>query len=143
MSERPSAAAKAERPEQALSDERDLSHEQAPLHRQNLARLAIEYWRLLKFAERALGGVPTQIRPAWSAQLRYSTQRLSAILADSGLRAIGYEGQDFEPNLPVTVVNAEDAAGFPNPAVERTLEPTITAAGEILALGKVALFDRR
>ncbi len=110
--------------------------------RRNLALLATEYWRLLKFAERSLGETPATKQPARAAQLRYATQRLGAILADSGMRAIGYEGQRFEPSLPVAVINAEDAAGFVNPVIERTIEPTIIAAGEVLAIGKVSLFDR-
>lgn len=108
----------------------------------NLALLATEYWRLLRFAERTLDEVPAARQPARAAQLRYATRRLSAILADSGMRAIAYEGQHFEPSLPVTVINAEDAAGFANPVIERTIEPTIIAAGEVVAIGKVALFDR-
>jgi hypothetical protein len=119
-------------------------HAQAtpPDDRHNLARLATEYWRLLRIAERALAESPGRRQPARAAQLRYATQRLGAILADSGMRVIAYDGEKFEPNLPVTVINAEDAAGFADPVIERTIEPTITAAGEVLAIGKVALFDR-
>jgi hypothetical protein len=116
--------------------------ERPPSDRHNLALLASEFWRLLKFAERSLDEAPATKQAARAAQLRYASRKLRTILADSGMRAVSYDGDKFEPSLPVTVVNAEDAAHFANPFIERTLEPTITASGEILVIGKVALFDR-
>jgi hypothetical protein len=48
----------------------------------------------------------------------------------------------YEPNLPVTVANAEEAASFDDAVIDRTLEPTIIADGQMIAMGKVLLKKR-
>lgn len=107
-----------------------------------LVKLATEYWRLLKTCERTLADTPTEKVQGPLAQLRYSASRLGPICQEAGLRLIAYENLEYEPNLPVTVSNAEDAADFAKPVIDRTLEPTIMADGEVLAMGKVILREQ-
>src|SRR5580704_3960937 len=90
-----------------------------------LAELATEYWKLFKLTERALADAQIDNIARVSAQLRYSMSRLHSICAKGDLRLISYDHDIYEPNLPVTVANAEEAASFDDTVIERTLEPTI------------------
>jgi hypothetical protein len=105
----------------------------------SLAALAIEFWRLAKIHERAVSEQPVDRQARGLAQLRYALGRLGSILQESGIRLIVYDGQEYEPNLPVSVVNSEEVSGAEKLVVERTIEPTLVADGKILSMGKVAL----
>jgi len=110
--------------------------------RNALAELATEYWKLFKIAERALANAPIDNVGMVSAQLRYSMSRVHSIGAKGGLRLISYDRDPYEPNLPVLVANAEEAASFDSTVIERTLEPTIILDGQVVAMGKVLLKER-
>ena len=107
-----------------------------------LAELATEYWKLFTVAERALADAQIENIAGVSAQLRYSMSRLHSICAKGGLRLISYDRDTYEPNLPVLVANAEEAASFDSTVIERTLEPTIILNGQVVAMGKVLLKKR-
>ena len=108
-----------------------------------LAALAVEFWRLAKIHERAISEQSLDRQPRGAAQVRYAMARLTSILQENGIRLIVYDGQNYEPNLPVSVVNSDEIAGSERLVVERTLEPTLVADGKILSMGKVALRAER
>ena len=102
----------------------------------------MNYWKLFKLTERALVDAQIDNVMSISAQLRYSMSRLHTICAKVGLKLISYDRDTYEPNLPVTVANAEEAASFDGAVIDRTLEPTIIADGQMVAMGKVLLKKR-
>jgi hypothetical protein len=110
--------------------------------RDALVKLAAEYWRLLKLSERTLADAPVEKITGLSAQLRYSTNRLHLICAEVGLRLISYDRENYEPNLPVTITNDDEASSYEDALIERTIEPTIIADGQVVAMGKVFLRKR-
>lgn len=110
--------------------------------REALIKLTTEYWRLLKLAERTVADMQTEKTASVSAQLRYSMSRLSTICAEGGLKLISYDREPYEPNLPVTIANSEEAASFDDLIVDRTVEPTIIVYGRVVAMGKVFLKKR-
>src|ERR1700693_571531 len=90
----------------------------------SLAALAVEFWRLAKIHERALSEQPVDRQARGLAQLRYALTRLGTTLQKSGIRLTVYDGQEYEPNLPVSVVNSEELSRAEKLVVERTIEPT-------------------
>jgi hypothetical protein len=110
--------------------------------RKALIKLTTEYWRLLKLAERTFADMQTEKTASVSAQLRYSMSRLSTICAEGGLKLISYDREPYVPNLPVTIANSDEAASFDDLIVDRTMEPTIIADGQVVAMGKVFLKKR-
>jgi hypothetical protein len=94
-------------------------------NREALIKLATEYWRLLKLAERTVADMQTERMTSVAAQLRYSMSRLSTICAEGGLRLISYDREPYVANLPVTVANSDETEAFGDLIVERTVEPTI------------------
>jgi hypothetical protein len=104
-----------------------------------LIKLSTEYWRLLRLLEKAVKSQPFDKRPKGTAQLQYAQGRLKAILEENGLRLISYDKSPYSPNLPVTVANEDDVYGNEKLIIEDTLEPTILADGNVVAMGKVIL----
>jgi hypothetical protein len=104
-----------------------------------LIQLATEYWRLLRLADKTILNAPADKASSFAAQLRYSESKLRSVCASAGLRLIAYEREKYEPNLPVTVLNAEDGASLEDAVIERTVEPTIIVGGSVVAMGKVLL----
>ena len=85
---------------------------------------------------------PPEKQAKGAAQLRYGMSRLETLLDENGLRLYDYDGIEYEPNLPVTVINQEDVVGMESLIVESTIEPTIMSNGEVLTMGKVILRKR-
>jgi hypothetical protein len=110
--------------------------------REALIKLITEYWRLLKLTERAVADTQNETTASVAAQLRYSMSRLTAICAEGGLRLIGYDRETYVPNLPVTVANADETETTGELVIDRTVEPTIIADGQVVAMGKVFLRKR-
>ena len=110
--------------------------------REALVKLTTEYWRLLKLAERTVGDMQNEKMASVAAQLRYSMSRLTTICGESGLKLISYDREPYVPNLPVMVANSDETNSLGELIVERTVEPTIIADGQVVATGKVFLKKR-
>lgn len=108
-------------------------------HRDILAELSIEFWKLHGASERILTELPVERAGKVAAQLRYSKGQLDRLLQDGGLRLVQFDGEPFTAELPVTAVNAADMDGTANPIIEKTLEPAVVAEGSIVRVGKVIL----
>lgn len=112
------------------------------LDRDALIKLTTEYWRLLRLTERTVADMQNEKTASVAAQLRYSMSRLTTICAEGGLKLISYDREPYVPNLPVTVANSDETDSSDELIVERTVEPTIIAGGQVVAMGKVFLKKR-
>jgi hypothetical protein len=110
--------------------------------REALIKIATEYWRLLKLTERTVAAIQNEKTASVATQLRYSMSRLRTICAEGGLKLISYDREPYAPNLPVTVANSDETDSSDELIVERTVEPTIIADGQVVAMGKVFLKKR-
>jgi hypothetical protein len=108
----------------------------------SLARLAVEFWRLLRAYDRLRASVEGEAGARFAAQSRFALTRLEALLTEAGLRIAVFDGQPFHPGLPVRALNAEDFVEEEGLIVAFTNEPTILAEGRVVVLGTVTL-DRR
>lgn len=107
-----------------------------------LAELAVEYWKLLRAFERTIARLPEEHAAKTRAQLRFSSERLTALLAGGGVTLVTFDGLAYEPNLPVTALNPGDFAPGRALAVEATVEPAIVRDMNVVLLGKVILKQR-
>ncbi|MEJ1119761.1 hypothetical protein V9K92_14905 [Phyllobacterium sp. CCNWLW109] len=106
---------------------------------QPLADLAVEFWKLLQNYDRFISVVPESAQARLAAQSRFGAARLSAILEAENMRMVTYEGNVFEPNLPVTAINDDGFADTDIVLIEKTIEPTVMRGMDILKIGKVFL----
>ena len=107
-----------------------------------LVKLAVEYWRLLRAYDRLWASVDDKTSAKFAAQSRFAFSRLEALLIETGLRLVVFDGQPFHAGLPVRALNAEDFAEDEGLIVAFTNEPTILNNGSVVALGTVTL-ERR
>jgi hypothetical protein len=114
-----------------------------PLCVDNLVELASEYWKLANAFERSIAFAPDSHHSRMNAQARYAKGKLDMILERSGIKIAIFDGAEFEINLPVTAVNAEDVDANVACFVERTLEPTILVNNEVILTGKVFLVQKK
>ena len=106
-----------------------------------VARLAIEYWRLLRAYDRVINASgPASSRDA--APARYAAGKLEAILAEADIRLATFEGLAFDPGLPVSAVNATEFDSEEGLFVASTVEPAVICAGAVLSMGRVVLEQR-
>lgn len=103
------------------------------------AHLAVEYWKLLRAFERTVDRLPREHVAKTSAQLRFSARRLELLLDECGLKLVTFDGQEFEPNLPMTALNSDDFSDGELLTVDTTIEPAVVENMTVLHLGKVVL----
>ena len=99
--------------------------------------MAVDYWKLLRAFERAVGEVPEARAARFQAQARFAASRLATHLDAGGLHLGTYEGQAITPAIPVVALNADDLADEVRVVVESTVEPAVIAGNRVLALGRV------
>ena len=110
---------------------------------ESLVELASEYWKLVHAFERSIALTPAPHHNRLNAQARYARGKLDFITERSSIRVIQFDGADFEVNLPVTAVNAQDVDANVTCVVERTLEPTILINNNVALTGKVFLVEKK
>lgn len=114
-----------------------------PAHENDLVELASEYWKLVRAFERSVTLTPDAHHNRLNAQARYSNGKLDTILGRVGIKIATFDGAEFEINLPVTAVNAEDINPTKTCIIERTLEPTVLMNDEVVLTGKVFLVEKK
>ena len=106
---------------------------------EGLTKLAVEYWRLLKLYERAVMEQPPNKHVKGKSHLHYATRQLKTVTEECGLRIMTYDGQTYTPNLPMTIINADEFNDDDKLFIDQTIEPTVIRNGSILIVGKVIL----
>ena len=105
-----------------------------------IVKMTVEFWKLIRSYERSVPLLPLNNQAKTHAQIRFSSNQLSNILNGMGINLVTFEGQMFEPNLPVTAVNADEFDGnTENLIIQHTIEPTLVRETSVLAMGKVVL----
>jgi hypothetical protein len=101
-----------------------------PVSLSSLAELAVEWWRL----ERWAGGSEDS-----SPQARHVARRLGRFLSEHGLEVLDVTGRPYEPGLAVEVLDAFEDARLPRGAqvVDETVAPVVLYRGAVVRHGQV------
>ena len=104
------------------------------------AQLASEFWKTLRSLDRAADAISDdKLRAGIEAHARFARGRLEAILAEAVLALVTFEGRPYEPNLPVSAINADEFNTDDELVVLHTVEPTVVQDMVPLIIGKVLL----
>ena len=101
------------------------------------AELSVDYWKLLRAFARATAQLDDERARRANAQERYATGRLEAALSAANIQMAVFTGRPLGADLPVSVVNGDEAGTLSDAIVEETLEPTILSGERVLRMGKV------
>ena len=98
----------------------------------SLAELAVEWWRLERWAGAAEESSP---------QSRHAARRLGRFLSGHGLEVLDVTGHVYEPGLAVEVLDAFDDARLPEGAqvVDETIAPVVLYRGAVVRHGQVVV----
>jgi hypothetical protein len=98
----------------------------------SLAELAVEWWRL----ERWAGGSDDS-----SPQARHVARRLGRFLSEHGLEVLDVTGRPYEPGLAVEVLDAFEDARLPrgSQVVDETVAPVVLYRGAVVRHGQVVV----
>jgi hypothetical protein len=98
----------------------------------SLAELAVEWWRL----ERWAGGSGDS-----SPQARHAARRLGRFLSEHGLEVLDVTGHVYEPGLAVEVLDAFEDARLPrgSQVVDETVAPVVLYRGAVVRHGQVVI----
>ncbi|MDT7688997.1 MAG: hypothetical protein QOE46_1756 [Acidobacteriota bacterium] len=98
----------------------------------SLAELAVEWWRLDRWANGAQDAAP---------HARHVARRLAKFLSDHGLEVVDVTGRAYEPGLAVEVLDAFDDARLPvgSQVVDETVAPVILFRGTVIRHGQVVI----
>jgi hypothetical protein len=98
----------------------------------SLAELAVEWWRLDRWANRAQGSAP---------HARHVARRLGKFLSEHGLEVVDITGRAYEPGLAVEVLDALDDARLPagSQLVDEMVTPIVLLRGTVVRHGQVVI----
>lgn len=103
-----------------------------PVALSSLAELAVEWWRLDRWAGGAVEASP---------QARHAARRLGKFLAELGLEVLDVTGRAYEPGLAVEVLDAFEDARLPagSQVVDETVAPVVLFRGAVVRHGQVVV----
>jgi hypothetical protein len=98
----------------------------------SLAELAVEWWRLERWAAGSEESSP---------QARHAARRLGRFLSEHGLEVLDVTGRSYEPGLAVEVLDAFEDAGLPrgSQVVDETVAPVVLYRGAVVRHGRVVI----
>lgn len=101
---------------------------------QTLAELAVEYWRLERWAS-------GEEQETSVSHARHVARRLGKFLAAHGLEVIDLTGRAYEPGLAVEVIDAFEDPSLPTGAqlVDETVAPIVLFRGAVVRHGQVVV----
>lgn len=101
--------------------------------------MSVDFWKLLRVAERIMLSLPEDKQKRVSAQLRFSANRLESHLSELNISLPTFEGQVFGPELPAMAVNADEFEDVECLIVESAVEPAVILNGQVIETAKVML----
>ncbi len=103
-----------------------------PVSLDALAELAVEWWRLDRWA----GGAESS-----GAHARHAARRLAKFLSEHGLEVLDVAGRAYEPGLAVEVLDAIRDARLPpgSQVVDETVAPVVLFRGTVVRHGQVVV----
>jgi hypothetical protein len=103
-----------------------------PVSLSALAGLAVEWWRLDRWANGAEGE---------GAHARHVARRLARFLSEHGLEVLDVAGRAYEPGLAVEVLDAFEDARLPPGAqvIDETVAPVVLFRGNVVRHGQVVV----
>ncbi len=103
-----------------------------PVKLSSLAELAVEWWRLGRWAGEGLDSSP---------QARHVARRLGKFLGELGLEVLDVTGREYEPGLAVEVLDAFEDTRLPvgSQVIDETVAPVVLFRGAVVRHGQIIL----
>lgn len=107
-----------------------------------VARLCVEYWKLMQASLRAADQLPEKDGKRLIAQVKFSDLQLKTISGRLGLNLVSFDGEAFLVGMPASADNGEDFGEDDELVVAKTLEPAVVREMKVVHKGRVLVARR-
>ena len=107
-----------------------------------VARLCVEYWKLVRASQRAAQQLPDKDGKRMAAQLKFSDLQLATISGQLGLNLVSFDGEQFSVGMPASADNGEDFGQDEDLVVTKTIEPAVVREMKVVHKGRVLVARR-
>lgn len=107
-----------------------------------VARLCVEYWKLMQASLRAVDQLPEKDGRRLVAQVKFSDLQLKTISGRLGLDLVSFDGEAFLVGMPASADNGEDFGVDDELVVAKTIEPAVVRDMKVVHKGRVLVARR-
>ena len=107
-----------------------------------VARLCVEYWKLMRASLRAADQLPEKDGKRLIAQVKFSNLQLATISGQLGLNLVSFDGEPFSVGMPASADNGDDFSQDEDLVVTKTIEPAVVREMKVVHKGRVLVARR-
>jgi hypothetical protein len=107
-----------------------------------VARLCVEYWKLVRASQRAAQQLPDKDGKRLAAQVKFSDLQLTTISGQLGLNLVSFDGEQYSVGLSASADNGEDFGQDEDLVVAKTIEPAVVRDMKVVHKGRVLVARR-
>jgi hypothetical protein len=104
-----------------------------------LIDMAVEGWRMSRLFLRIASKLDAGESARYVNQLRFFQRQMEEILRSAGFTLVNVEGQEYDPGMAATALNAGDFGPGDRLVIDQMVEPIIMAESGIRRTGTVTL----
>lgn len=107
-----------------------------------VARLCVEYWKLVRASQRAAQQLPDKDGKRMTAQVKFSDLQLATISGQLGFNLVSFDGEHFSVGMPASADNGADFSQDEDLVVTKTIEPAVVREMKVVHKGRVLVAGR-
>jgi len=107
-----------------------------------VARLCVEYWKLVRASQRAAQQLSEKDGKRIAAQVKFSDLQLTTISGQLGLNLVSFDGETFAVGMPASADNGDDFSEDDDLVVTKTVEPAVVREMNVVHKGRVLVARR-
>jgi len=106
---------------------------------ESLINVSIEGWRFARAYTRAVSKLDASHQSKYLSPLNYFLKQIEDNLKLFGVSLVAFEGQPFDPGLPIKAINLSDFTNDDRLIVDMMLEPVVMGKSGLLRMGSALL----
>jgi hypothetical protein len=104
-----------------------------------LVTVCIEGWRFARVYTRAVSKLDASHQSKYLSPLNYFLKQIEDNLKLFGVSLVAFEGQPFDPGLPIKAINLSDFSNNDQLIIDVMLEPVVMGKSGLLRMGSALL----
>ena len=106
---------------------------------ESLINVSVEGWRFARVYTRAVSKLDASHQSKYLSPLNYFLKQIEDNLKLFGVSLVAFEGQPFDPGLPIKAINLSDFANNDHLLIDVMLEPVVMGKSGLLRMGSAIL----
>ncbi|MBM4287362.1 MAG: hypothetical protein FJ135_04285 [Deltaproteobacteria bacterium] len=106
---------------------------------ESLINICVEGWRFARVYTRAVSKLDASQQSKYLSPLNYFLKQIEDNLKLFGVSLVAFEGQPFDPRLPIKAINLSDFNNNDRLIIDVMLEPVVMGKTGLLRMGSAIL----